>query len=410
MKNILRSLAMILIAIASVQTINAASVTGNVSYQGDINRPISNVTVILKNITTNTISTYVTGVNGYYEFNNVPIGNYSLTGTTSRTAKEVTYFDPTLLFLYLNGSGELSPLQKLAADVDNSGDVSWVDYDVIMDNILNGTPFTNGTWKFEYLTFAISTFKEGIPKGIGGTCSGDVGGTFVPTINNTPAVPIAQQGILKVSSGESFATRIITQNELTFNGAGLIINYPTEFLVIESIEFKGADYKYTIDNGQIRLVWGNPNTSPVSFSSNETLITINGKCTPAFENGMTAGFSFGGNTSLISPSNKEITNLKFASPVIKAENPSLKLANFPNPFTTSTKLTIYTPEEGIAAIEIYNASGQLVQNIVAGNIPAGNHEIMLDGSQMTSGYYICKMRIQTSGGELSKTIRILKSK
>ncbi len=409
MKKIYSSLALILITILSVQTLKADNIDGNVLYQGDALRPISNVIVVLQNVDNNTIETYTTLGDGFFQFNNVPNGNYTLSGSTTLNSGGITFLDPTLVFLHIIGFYEFTPLQKMASDVDGNGSVTWTDYNLIIANILNGTPFPVGAWKFETLSFTISNLKDGVPHGLGGTSSGDVGGTFVPTVNNTPAIPLAQEGTLKVTAGEPFTTRILTHNELSITGAGIIINYPEELLQIESVEFKGADYDYTIVGGQIRLVWGNPNTTPVNFSDGETFITIRGVTTSAFTQGMTANISLSGNTSLINESNKEISDLKFASPAITYGNPELRLSNYPNPFTSSTKLSIYTPQEGNTSIDVYSTSGQLVKTISAGLLTAGSHEITLDATMMAKGYYICKIRIQAGSSELTNSIRILKA-
>jgi len=409
MKNIITSLVLILIGVFSVQTMKAEVVYGNVLYQGDATRPIGNVSVVLKNLTTNATQTYTTVGDGYFMFANVPDGNYKLTGTTSIAGGGVTFYDAVMVFLHMIGYYQFTPLQFLASDVNGSNSISWGDYNLIVSHILYGTSFPVGPWKFETSTFAITNLKDGVPHGLGGTCSGDVGGTFVPTVNNTPALPVAQESVLNVTTGEPFTTRILTHNELSITGAGIIINYPSELLQIESVEFKGADFEYNVEEGQIRLVWGNPNTAPVSFSEGETFVTIHGVSTPAFTQGMTASISLDGNTSLMNSSNTEVTKLNFASPVLKYGNPELKMSNYPNPFTASTKLSIYSPEEGNAIIEVYNTSGQLVKNIAVGKISAGFKEVNLDASQMAKGYYMCKMRIQTGNSEISKTIRILKA-
>jgi hypothetical protein len=125
---------------------------------------------------------------------------------------------------------------------------------------------------------------------------------------------------------------------------------------------------------------------------------------------MTANISVDGNTSLISASNTEISNLKFATPLIKYGKPSLRLNNYPNPFTNSTKLSIFSPEDGNATLEVYSTTGQLVKNISVGVLSAGYHEIDLDASQMAKGNYICKLRIQSKSSELTNTIRLLKAK
>ena len=409
MKNILKSLVLILIGALTGQSVKAETVYGNVLYQGDALRPIGNVSVVLKNVATNATQTYTTVGDGYFQFVNVADGNYKLSGTTSIAGGGVTYYDAVLVFLNLIGYYQFTPLEFLASDVNGNGAISWSDFNLIVSHILYGTPFPVGPWKFETSTFAITNLKDGVPHGIGGTCSGDVGGTFVPTVNNTPALPLAQGGVINVSDGEPFTTRIFTKDELSFTGAGIIINYPSELLHIESVEFKGADYEYNIDGGQIRLVWGNPNTSAVNFAAGESLITIHGVSTAGFTQGMTASMSIDGNTSLMNASNAEIKNLQFSAPVIKYGNPALKLSNYPNPFTSSTKLSIYTPVEGNAIIEVYSTAGQLVDNFAAGKMNAGYHEINLDASKLTQGYYLCKMRIVTDGDELNQTIRILKA-
>ncbi len=409
MKNILKSFILLLIAVSAFQTLKARDISGKVLYQGDSARPINNVLVELKNMDNNTTETYLTSGDGFYQFNNVADGNYMLTGTTALAAGGVTYYDPTMVFLYLNGFYQLTPIQILASDVDGNGIVTWADYNLIIDYILNGTAFPAGPWKFETSSFTVSNLKDGVPHGLGGTCSGDVGGTFVPTTNSTPALPLAQDGVINVTDGETFTTGIITQTDLSISGTGLIINYPSELMEIESVEFKGSNSRYTIHNGQVRMVWGTPETAALHFNEGEAFVTIHARSTSSFKQGMIATLSLDGNTSLINATNKEVSGLNFSSPVLKYGSPSLKLSNYPNPFTTSTRLSIYTAVEGDASIEIFNAGGQTVKAMSLGNINAGYQEVNMDASQMSPGYYTCKLHIHTGMQELNKSIRMLKT-
>jgi hypothetical protein len=409
MKNILYSLTLTLVAIFLTQTIYAEVISGKVLYQDDPLRPLNKVTVVLKNMDDNSIQSYTTSGDGIYTFTNIANGHYSLTAKTSLPNGGVTYYDAALIFLNILGYYQFTPMQILASDVDGNGSVTWSDYNLIVKHILKGTAFPVGPWKFEAKEFVISNLKDRDPKGVGGTCSGDVGGTFVPTANTTPALPIAQEGTLNVSSEESFTTRIFTQNELSITGAGLIINYPSDLMQIESIEFKGADYEYNIENGQIRLVWGNPNTAALNFKAGEAIIAIHGVSTADFAQGMTTSVSMDGNTSLMSAANTEVGNLKLSTPLLKYDYPTLKLSNYPNPFKSSTKLSVNTPEGGNATIEIFSATGQMVKSIPVGKMNAGSQEIDVDASQLARGYYMCKIRIKGGASELTKTIRILKA-
>jgi len=401
-----------LMASFTTQISEAQNISGKVLYQGDINRPIGSVLVTLKNVENNTIKTYITENDGSYQFTDLSIDNYVVTGATSIAGGGVTYYDATLVFLHLAGFYEFTPIQLLAADVNGSGNVTWGDYNLILKHILKGTPFPAGPWKFESATFPLTNLKsvDYDPKTLGGTCSGDVGGAFVPSRYNTPALPVIQDGAIEVTGSEPFTTRIQTQNALSITGAGIIINYPSELLTVESIEFKGTDYEYEIEDGQIRLVWGNPEMDAVDFGEGETFITIHGMSKAAFQPGMTANISMDGNTSLMSASNTEISDLKFATPLIKYGKPSLRLNNYPNPFTNSTKLSIFSPESGTATIEVYSTTGQLVKSISVGVLNAGYHEVGLDASQLAKGNYICKLHIQSESSELTTTTRLLKAK
>jgi hypothetical protein len=412
MKNYFLFAALLLLASITPQFSEAQTISGQVLYQGDTSRPIGSVLVTLKNVENNTIKTYVTDNDGSYQFSDLSVGNYIVTGATTIAGGGVTYYDATLVFLYLAKFIEFSPIQLLAADVNSSGNVNWGDYNLIIKHILKGTPFPAGPWKFESATVPVTNLKslDSNPKTLGGTCSGDVGGAFVPSRYNTPALPIVQDGEIEVNESESFTTSITTQNALSITGAGIVINYPSELLSIESVDFKGADYEYNIENGQIRLVWGNPDMAPVDFGDGEALITIHGVSTPAFKSGMTANVSLDGNTSLMSASNTEIKDIKLASPVIKYGKAALRLNNYPNPFANSTKLNIFSPESGAATIEVYNTTGQLVKNISVGVLNAGYHEIELDASKLSKGNYICKLRIQAKNAEFTTTTRLLKAK
>jgi hypothetical protein len=409
MKNKFTYLTLLLGALITSSALKAAEVSGKALYQGDDARPIGYVMVTLQNTDNNTIQTFKTGADGFYQFTDVANGNYIMTGTTDIAAKNATYYDAMILFMHLIGRYQFTPMQMLASDVNGSGTVSWADYNLFIKNILFKTPFPVDPWRFETVPFTISDMKAAPPHGLGGTCSGDVGGTFVPTANTTPAFPLAQEGVINVANSEAFSTKIITHNNISLTGAGIIINYPSELLQIESVEFKGADYQYNIENGQIRLIWGDPNTAAVNFSEGETILTIHGVSTPAFKEGMSAGFSFEGSTSLMNASGKEETKLSFATPLIKFGKAALRLSNYPNPFKTSTMLNIYCPVAGNATIEVYNINGKLVKSLPLGMLNAGYQDVNLDASSFAKGNYFCKIRIQGKSSEYTDTIRLLKA-
>ena len=65
--------------------------------------------------------------------------------------------------------------------------------------------------------------------------------------------------------------------------------------------------------------------------------------------------------------------------------------NYPNPFNPETKINFILPESNFTDITIYDAGGKEIQKIVNRYIEAGNHEIILNSTGMSSGIYFYRM-------------------
>jgi len=65
--------------------------------------------------------------------------------------------------------------------------------------------------------------------------------------------------------------------------------------------------------------------------------------------------------------------------------------NYPNPFNPSTAIGFAIPEQSAVEIEIFNILGQKVDTAFDGNLPAGNHSVVWDGSKFSSGIYYYKL-------------------
>ena len=71
---------------------------------------------------------------------------------------------------------------------------------------------------------------------------------------------------------------------------------------------------------------------------------------------------------------------------------SYKLSqNYPNPFNPSTSISFSLPEAGIVSIKIYDAMGREVRTLVNGQRQAGAHNVVFDGSGLSSGVYVYKI-------------------
>ncbi len=67
-------------------------------------------------------------------------------------------------------------------------------------------------------------------------------------------------------------------------------------------------------------------------------------------------------------------------------------ANYPNPFNPSTQIRFDLPVSELVTIDVYNALGQTVATLVNANMPAGQHQVTFDATDLTSGVYYYRIQ------------------
>jgi hypothetical protein len=76
--------------------------------------------------------------------------------------------------------------------------------------------------------------------------------------------------------------------------------------------------------------------------------------------------------------------------------------NYPNPFNPTTKIKYFVPQGSNVRINLYNILGSKVKTIYDGFASAGDHELTLDASKLSSGIYF----VNFSSGDYQKAIKI----
>lgn len=71
---------------------------------------------------------------------------------------------------------------------------------------------------------------------------------------------------------------------------------------------------------------------------------------------------------------------------------SILSQNYPNPFNPSTQIQFTLAEASYVTIQIFNSLGHQVMELLNEQKPAGMHELVLDGSQLSSGLYYYTLR------------------
>jgi uncharacterized protein (DUF362 family) len=80
--------------------------------------------------------------------------------------------------------------------------------------------------------------------------------------------------------------------------------------------------------------------------------------------------------------------------------------NYPNPFNPSTVITFYLPRTESVSLRLYDVTGQEVETLMEGEVPAGIHEFRWKANGLASGVYV----YQLHAGRFSDTKKMIYQK
>lgn len=86
--------------------------------------------------------------------------------------------------------------------------------------------------------------------------------------------------------------------------------------------------------------------------------------------------------------------------------PTFALGARPNPFNWSSTLTYAVPQASPVKIAVFDALGREVLVLVDGEVAAGTHEVVFDGTDLPSGVYL--IRMTTPQGEQTQRVTLTK--
>ena len=93
-------------------------------------------------------------------------------------------------------------------------------------------------------------------------------------------------------------------------------------------------------------------------------------------------------------------------PVVKESKVFVVSQNQPNPFSDITNVVIYMRAGSDLTCTVTDATGKVVSTQDMGFKGAGNHDISIDGTDLTSGVYFYTLKSKDS--EVTKKMQIVK--
>jgi hypothetical protein len=76
--------------------------------------------------------------------------------------------------------------------------------------------------------------------------------------------------------------------------------------------------------------------------------------------------------------------------------------NYPNPFNPSTKIKYLIPQNSFVKITLHDILGSEIRTLVNETVQPGTYEIILDGSDLSSGLYFVRL----SSENIQRTLKI----
>lgn len=374
----------LLIAILALFSISSQSyalqpIKGSVTYHENSTKPIPYVQLGLYHVgSTEAIAITNTNPNGKYIFNNIPFGVYEIRAINTTTKPGGLEMNDRLLLdsivrgIYNNPS----EIQRLAADVNNDGNIDTTDL-VVWDANWATTSFTPD-WVFEDLIVSHTGTKANEVPPMGGSSSGDVNGTFVPTTRTEQMVEVSYQ---KQHFTPDFNIKIYANDLTSASAMGLVINYPSgvDIKNVTSQFSEITNLKITADQIIVTCI----NNLPISINSSEPVVVISG----------TINNQYDGNDIKFEIDSKSHFNLNGTNLYPSYSIPYLSVSgeylnnSFPNPASENTSISFNLPCDSKTSLNLYNQTGQLVKVLINEDMAAGLFTFNLPVQELKSGVY-----------------------
>jgi len=388
------------------------SVSGNIYYQDQGNKPIGNVSVELGG------SQSQTDNNGSFTIEDVPGGNWALKPEKDGDLENsISPFDAAKVLQYSVGILTLTPYQMIAADVSGDGSVSLFDASYILQYIVGTlTEFPVGDdWKFIPSDFVVnesnwssapdSIYYEPLISDLTGQdftgiVYGDVTGNWLEMTPQASAsdVEFTIDAPEKIAGGKvNIPIRIKVIGE-AYSGQ-LYLEFDNSQLTYLSCRNQNSMSNVVIaseeNEGQIILAFA----SPLSIGGNELRLNLQFDLLHP-ESSMTPGL----NLTEIKIDDKVmlptvVNNLKETA----IPNCFELYQNHPNPFNPETRITYTIAQPGQVKLTVYNVVGQKVATLVDEYKAANTYHVTFDANNLTSGVYFYRLEV----GDYTKTMKMM---
>ncbi len=99
-----------------------------------------------------------------------------------------------------------------------------------------------------------------------------------------------------------------------------------------------------------------------------------------------------GNLDAVNEESYSIASLHFGKPAMIIPSVLTIAGAYPNPFNSTTAITIQLPETERTQVSIIDLNGRLVENLLDRELNAGAHHLIWNAERLSSGQYFIQAR------------------
>ncbi|MCX6272641.1 MAG: SUMF1/EgtB/PvdO family nonheme iron enzyme [Bacteroidetes bacterium] len=387
---------------------SGSSVLGTLTYANSLSTPLNNSLVSLE-LNGTTVMQTTTNSNGYFEFNNIENGSYTLNALTTKLWGGVNAIDALLIMKHFVGISTLQGLKLQVADLDGSSFVNASDALLVMRRFVGLTnSFSVGDWGFENPEVTRET-QSVITQNIKGLCYGDVDCSYVPAARIEPSLVLSNQGSLLVELGTGIQIPVKSIKEYQLSSMSFVlqfnpyetdvINIVPDGLLCDNLE---SLFISNIVNDEIRIGWYS--LTPVNIKPDETLFSINARIkkenSPVFV--VTEESNLSDDHAQIIP-DAEISIPK----LVYISDGFIFNCCVPNPINLTAEISFTLPADGNMKVYLYDALGEQVDLVLDKSIIRGTYDFIFNAGKYSNGIYWLKADFKGAGKHWMKTVKVV---
>ena len=395
-------------------------IEGNLTYHDDW--ALSGASVYLVDSTGNRLDTIVTDTTGHYLFTGLYSGAHTLEMSVQAAQGGVEPADAVLVLHYLlpNGQVSLSPIQLLAADMNEDGSVTFAD---VLSIILywakqnNGnskssgggsTSSSEGDWVFVTTDVSDTTVTDTTSYDSEGSKRGDVDGAFEPQKKPSATVYVQSEGKVEIMRGGAVSVPFIADGARWLNGFAIRIGYDPARFGITNINCALEGASTIIYSDHFVISWLSPDGSSRAFAAGEEIFTVVGDLK---QNAAAGEMEF---RSLVNSQVFEGTLVPSTSSFLLApkiniyDDMAVVSQAYPNPSSGATNVEIHLLENCVLSYSITDSKGSCVYSTSLGHFNTGEHNIPLNINTLSKGSYIISFLFENETQRFKKEQQLLR--